>query len=1707
MRTGRIEGVWIDPRNRYRKRNCGRGLIHGEDCCAVPAPLSSPRPKRTDHPLGTTYRDDAGEWRINDVQADNVAFLTFDYGIQKCNYLFFGKHLSHAMKTTRINLQAIAKSKRGCSNAVSYIKSSTMLNFYMKCYDSRSGGDNFMKALNGVWDSIMASAEALAVLLKQLLIDINEWLETPPFAEEEEDHRREIAASFDVLLNHLRKMMLGYENDEVEGLLNDIEVLVPCTSGRLWIQQSPIDKMLDTCEKLCNIRFSSTIEAGEIVVGFDGEIETLLDQLTGTSTKQLQVVPIAGMAGLGKTTLARRLYRDPLIEYVFDIRAWTSVSQVYQKRDLLLGILSSFINDPTEEINEMGEEQLGEKLYRLLKGRQYLVVLDDIWDCKAWNDLRMYFPDDKTGSRILFTSRDIDLKLHVRDARPAHVLRLRTEDESWLIFQAKVFKTGICPRRLEAFGKVVTRKCEGFIHETGCRSLEDVAQDLLMDLIKRSLLMTAKMKVDGQIKACRIHDLLRDLCLRKAKEGYFSPQSFKDVPVPAKASSSIVTNMQHGMSVDPPAVPSPSGFCRPFGLGNVLEKVRSILRERCKSLRVLDLESVRISLFPFDVIGFANLRYLAIQARDGTPQPSISNLVHLQMLIISSRKNIVVPKTIWNMVNLRHIYIKSGENLMEEPCFVQVPDKDGCPNVLSSLQTLSQVSPQSCHNIFSRIPNLRNLGLCGPLISSKGDLEFPNIRSLEHLEKLKLLNTIPFPEATRSCIPLMFPEKLRKLTLSNTGMEWEQMWTLAWLPNLEVLRLKFHACIGEKWDTSDAKFEQLKILKLQSLDLRQWVCWRDNFPGLQRLVVRQCLKLESIPSDIGKILTLDVIEVRGCSRSARVSAQKIQKEQENEGNCFLKGRTMDDAVALILKQLFSFNDHQFFMLGRLQRKIEMDRILNGLMNAVRKMMLGYENEGVHNMVKRLEKVAHSSSVFGPQPSLMDEILEIIEELCNIRYGPNIGEEVVVGFDDEVETLLDQLTTTSAKEFQVISITGMAGVGKTTLARQLYKDPLIKYVFDIRAWTCVSQAYLKRDLLLGILSSFINYLTEEIYKMSDEQLGGKLYRLLKGRKYLVVLDDIWDCMPWNDLRFYFPDDQNGSRVLFTSRDIDVSLHVQAARPAHVLRLRTADESWDIFQKKVFRTGICFPRLRVIGWKIAKKCKGLPLAIVIIAGLVKNQLSFGWWSEIAGSLHSFMVRDPSQYMDTLALSYNHLPPHLRTCFLFLGVFPEDYDIPVTKLIWLWIAQGFIHETENRILEDVAEDFLMDLIKRSLLMTAKKRADGQVKACRIHDLMRDLCLRKAKEEDFSAQIYGYASVPESSSTIINMLHGMSFNPPALITHSGFCYPFEFGKILQKGGLFLRETYKSLKILDVESILIFLFPFEVIQLDSLRCLAIQAHDGSPQASISNLVNLQMLVISSRKNIVVPKSIWNMVNLRHLYIKSGENVMEEPCFIQATEKDGCPNGLVSLQTLSQVSPQSCHNIFSRTPNLRKLGFCGPLMSKLGDLEFPSLRSLKHLQKLKLLNTNPYPEPTRSCNPILFPENLKKLTLSNTGMDWEEMWTFSLLPNLEVLKLKFNAFIGEKWETDDAEFRSLKVLKLLDLELSQWVCSRENFPGLQRLVVHHCSKLNSIPSDVGNILTLDVIEVQGCSRSAWVSAQNIQKEQESEGNCFLKVQGTNNVLV
>ncbi|CAL5430390.1 unnamed protein product [Camellia sinensis] len=702
----------------------------------------------------------------------------------------------------------------------------------------------------------------------------------------------------------------------------------------------------------------------------------------------------------------------------------------------------------------------------------------------------------------------------------------------------------------------------------------------------------------------------------------------------------------------------------------------------------------------------------------------------------------------------------------------------------------------------------------------------------------------------------------------------------------------------------------------------------------------------------------------------------------------------------------------------------------------------------------------------------------------------VDEEITVGFDDEALTIKEQLAG-GKKQLQIISIVGMPGLGKTTLATKLYNDPYITHYFHIRAWTYASQLPRKTDMLLDILRS-VN--VDEIENMTNEKLGEKLYKQLKGKRYLIVIDDLWDIGAWVDLKMYFPNDNNGSRVMFTSRLKELSMHASPDCHPHCLRFLTEEESWELLQRKVFQNRSCPPKLIEIGKQIVKRCGGLPLAIVVIAGLLaKNIKTQKSWRQVAQRVSSYIVSDPNQYLDTLALSYNHLPCHLKPCFLYLGAFPEDQEIPVQKLICLWVAEGFIQKIGQRSLEEVAEDYLMDLIQRSLVIAAKKRFDGRIKACRMHDLLRDLCLKKAREINFLQWIHNYedAYPPSSSNYKANnqcrlCIHSdflekcghvlLKCYSPAVV-QSLLCFINKFQMKMSYNNnpfgdvcSFICWTLKLLRVLDVWYMNAF-FSRELTQLVNLRYLAINlisSYELPP--SISNLSNLETLIISTRRSEVILRcNVWKIPKLRHLYAEGGAKV--------------------------DVS----YDLLARTPFLTELGICGQLFSDSGNCMFLNLEFLRHLETLKLCS-NFFPRYRTTLREVKFPANIKRLTLKYTGIEWEEISVLGMmLPNLEHLKLENNAARGQQWATTDGGFPRLKFLKLKELDVERWITCSGHFPSLQHLSLEWCPLLKEIPSSLGEILTLQLMEVNYCFPTVEESVRKIKEEQESNGNNWLKV--------
>ncbi|XP_071928051.1 putative late blight resistance protein homolog R1A-4 [Coffea arabica] len=705
------------------------------------------------------------------------------------------------------------------------------------------------------------------------------------------------------------------------------------------------------------------------------------------------------------------------------------------------------------------------------------------------------------------------------------------------------------------------------------------------------------------------------------------------------------------------------------------------------------------------------------------------------------------------------------------------------------------------------------------------------------------------------------------------------------------------------------------------------------------------------------------------------------------------------------------------------------------------------------------------------------------EICENAHGININnvptfsrnvisppkipkiDEVVIDLADGKKLVIDRLIAGSP-QLDVVSIVGMAGLGKTTLALKVYTDPSVIYHFHIRAWCSVSQAYQKRELLLEILGDIVE-LTDHILEMSDGDLEMKLYQCLKRNRFLIVMDDIWSTSAWYDFQGSFPNDNNGSRILITSRLPDVARKMKVDSAPHPLRLLSNDESWKLFQRRVFDT--------------KKSCKGLPLAVVAISGLLeRTDKAPDWWKQVSESICSHIAEDiETRCMDTLELSYRYLPDHLKHCFLYTGVFLEDEDIPVRKLTWLWAVEGFIWNTDQENNEDVAEGYLRDLIGRSLIMTSKKKSLGGVKTCRVHDMLRTLCMLKFDKENILQCQNGYEEL--FASTLEDLDYGVDPNysyPTNSITYEkrrlSICSKRNHFVMSRPSGphvhtllfsatsdlyprcpydiSFIFDNFKLLRVLDLECINMGnSFPTGVQLLIHLRYLALCGNIDCIPASISHLRDLETLLVKGlRGEVLLPYTIWSLEKLRHVHVN-----MHATFTLQDGEITLSPQvlNLVSLSCPYLLCGKGTENIMRRLLKLRKL-----------RCVFSEVSSTKLSDRARVIE----------C-------------------------TIGRLPNLEVLKLLSRAFEGKVWEMKKGEFHKLKFLKLDNLNIAQWNASSDHLPQLQHLILRSCRQLEESPSAFCESSTLEMIEVQLCTSSVEESVLKLKEELLEMGNEDFKV--------
>ncbi|CAA2964631.1 late blight resistance homolog R1B-17 [Olea europaea subsp. europaea] len=725
----------------------------------------------------------------------------------------------------------------------------------------------------------------------------------------------------------------------------------------------------------------------------------------------------------------------------------------------------------------------------------------------------------------------------------------------------------------------------------------------------------------------------------------------------------------------------------------------------------------------------------------------------------------------------------------------------------------------------------------------------------------------------------------------------------------------------------------------------------------------------------------------------------------------------------------------------------------------------------------------------------------------ITKAPIVQEELVVGIEDEAATVINLLTRES-EELEVVSIVGMPGSGKTTLAKMVFRDPKIEFEFYNRIWVYVSQDYNRKEVFLTILDQ-ITKVTDEIRNMTEDNLAQKLLRSLEEEKYLIVVDNVRTPNDWNHLQVSFPKNKKKSRILLTSRDRNVGKNADCKVERHDLRFLTIDESWTLLQRKALGLEECPRDLVKHGMKIAAECDGLPLAIVVIGGILLEKGTEGsHWEDVSKNVKEYNVEmDPGKTMDNfIAWSFNHLPYHLRACFIYFGMLPEDYRISVRKLIRLWVAEGFIQRKGELTLESIAEDYLEDLVNRNLVMVEKWRSNGKIKTCYVHDMIHVFCKNKAVEEIFYHEIKRSDQITDlSSNDAFKMCRGLSIPPHFLNIKS----PKQFGSHVRSILCFSNDeitltlanissfpkTFKLLRVLDGEPIRFSRFPSDLTLLVNLRYLVLSIQFKILPKHITNLWNMQTLIVKTSSNTLeIRGDIFKMVRLRHLETNASTS-FSDPVSRKRNDEEGY---LIDLRTLSTISPETCsEDVLDRAPNLSKLGIRGQL-SKLFEVKdesslFDNVKQLNSLENLKLFNDVVNVQGSEGkivSPPDKFPPNLTKLTLYGTQLDWEYMSTLGRLENLEILKLKENAFEGKLWEAEDGGFPSLKLLHIGSTDLVTWVASGSHFPSLESLHLKHCTSLSTVPLGLADIATLQTVELYCTNEIAATSAKKIQSQKK-----------------
>ncbi|XP_063938359.1 probable disease resistance protein RF9 isoform X2 [Daucus carota subsp. sativus] len=733
----------------------------------------------------------------------------------------------------------------------------------------------------------------------------------------------------------------------------------------------------------------------------------------------------------------------------------------------------------------------------------------------------------------------------------------------------------------------------------------------------------------------------------------------------------------------------------------------------------------------------------------------------------------------------------------------------------------------------------------------------------------------------------------------------------------------------------------------------------------------------------------------------------------------------------------------------------------------------------------------------------------------IFYSHDV-EKDFVGMEKEIDQLVSDLKKKDEKH-EVVSLWGMGGQGKTTLAQKLYNHVEIRDHFEAFAWVCISQQFDREKVLKGILTQLLPDGREgEVSNMEDTELVDGLRRVQLEKKCLIVIDDIWNVDSWRMLQPAFPlgETTSGCKILLTTRYLSV------AEIGSVCKIPglTEDEGWQLLSRKTRIYDqpelLVASEMERIGRNMVRRCKGLPLAISSLGGILKGKQLVREWEKINNDITFYLakgkgVTEDNEYYTVkrvLGLSYDNLPSRLRHCFLCFANYKEDEIIDTEELYIIWMAEGLISvedRAQGEMMLEVAERYLDELAHRSLVTIKTYRLANESwpkhKTCVVHDLIQDMCWSKVKEEGVMNVIDLESKLDIGSRAgIVRRLCVRSYN-----ANRDVLEPYDRQVLAQIRSLFIWNGWKldppvwpnniftleKFKLLRVFTAKNFKLSKENVrslsELVYLKYLSLERCElDILPASIGKLRNLETLDVRTRGGALsIPNVLWKLKLLIHLYLPRDMSV-------GGGAKKLRSEGLNELELFYGFNSKYCeaHDLF-QLPKLK--AFTGYMTVEenlttqtIIDFGNAKLRESHHV-KIGIVDSETevglvvllecsfmdslYIRASVCVIPKVydctrFSRRLTELTLDGFIFEENPMILLGNLPNLRFLTLSLvkNTYLDGEIVCSSVSFPKLETLFFGEYKrLRKWRLEQGAMPNLTHLFIRKCLELEMLPEAAG----------------------------------------------